>query len=154
MATKKLEALITKTVKKVIKKELGKLKKDNLVIASNQTSNTLAEIEKVKNDNLALASNQAHNTLDRFVAKVDNWQAKDSNEEIIDEIYTNGYLSLPSKEDAELECKLRELKFKQELRKDWILFLLKDVIVYSATIIFIFAVAGFYLFTLITHQRY
>ncbi|BAY95451.1 MULTISPECIES: hypothetical protein [unclassified Tolypothrix] len=154
MATKKLEALITKTVKKVIKKELGKLKKDNLGIALNQTSNTLAEIEKVKNDNLALASNQTHNTLDRFVAKVDNWQEKDSSEEIIDEIYTNGYLSLPSKEDTELERKLRELKFKQELRKDWILFLLKDVIVYSATIIFIFAVAGFYLFTLIMHQRY
>ncbi|QIR41686.1 hypothetical protein HCG51_32420 [Tolypothrix sp. PCC 7910] len=73
---------------------------------------------------------------------------------MIDEIYTNGYLSLPSKEDTELEYKLRELKFKQELRKDWILFLLKDVIVYSATIIFIFTVAGFYLFTLIMYERY
>ncbi|OUL26395.1 hypothetical protein BV378_13150 [Nostoc sp. RF31YmG] len=71
---------------------------------------------------------------------------------MIDDIYASRYVNLHSKEDAELERKLRELKFKQELRKDWISFLLKDVIVYSATVIFIFTVAGFYLFTLI--QRY
>ncbi|WP_179198288.1 hypothetical protein [Nostoc sp. T09] len=130
MAEKKLEALIAKTVKKAIKKEIGKFKKDNLAIVSNQTNNTL----------------------DRFVANVDTWEDKDNTEEIIDDIYASRYVSLPSKEDAELERKLRELKFKQELRKDWISFLLKDVIVYSATVIFIFTVAGFYLFTLI--QRY
>jgi hypothetical protein len=58
-------------------------------------------------------------------------------------------MNLSTKEDVELERKLRELKFKQELRKDWILFILKDVIVYAATIIFIFILSGFYLFTLI-----
>ncbi|WP_208099102.1 hypothetical protein [Nostoc sp. 106C] len=130
MAEKKLEALIAKTVKKVLKKEIGKFKKDNL----------------------AIVSNQANNTLDSFVANVDTWKDQDNTEEIIDDIYASRYVSLPSKEDAELERKLRELKFKQELRKDWISFLLKDVIVYSATVIFIFTVAGFYLFTLI--QRY
>ncbi|BAY07412.1 hypothetical protein [Calothrix sp. NIES-2098] len=128
MAEKKLAALIAKTVKKVLKKEIGKLKKDNL----------------------AIVSSQDNNTLDRFVANVNNWENQDSTEEIIDDIYTNDYVNLPAKEDAELERKLRELKFKQELRKDWILFLLKDVIVYSATVIFIFSVAGFYLFTLIS----
>jgi uroporphyrinogen-III synthase len=127
MAEKKLAALIAKTVKKALKKEIGKLKKDNLAIVSNKTDNTL----------------------DSFVANVDTWENKDSSEEIIDDIYTNHYVNLPSKEDAELERKLRELKFKQELRKDWILFLLKDVIVYSATVIFIFTVAGFYIFTMI-----
>ncbi|MBW4563511.1 MAG: hypothetical protein KME32_20680 [Mojavia pulchra JT2-VF2] len=127
MAEKKLEALIAKTVKKVIKKEIGKLKKDNLEIVSNQNNNTL----------------------DSFVADVDTWEDKDNTKEIIDDIYTSRYVSLASKEDAELERKLRELKFKQELRKDWISFLLKEVIVYSATVIFIFTVAGFYLFTLI-----
>lgn len=126
MAEKKLEALIAKTVKKAIKKEIG----------------------KVKNDNLAIVSNQANNTLDSFVANVDTWEDKENTEEIIDDIYASRYVSLPSKEDAELERKLRELKFKQELRKDWISFILKDVIVYSATVLFIFTVAGFYLFTL------
>ncbi len=128
MAEKKLAALIAKTVKKVLKKE----------------------IEKLKNDNLAIVSNQDNNTLDRFVADVDTWEDKDSTEEIVDDIYTSRYVSLASKEDAELERKLRELKFKQELRKDWISFLLKDVIVYSATVIFIFTVASFYIFTMIT----
>ncbi|MDZ7961140.1 MAG: hypothetical protein RMY34_25220 [Aulosira sp. DedQUE10] len=127
MAEKKLEAFIAKTVKKVIKKEIGKLKKDKLAIVSNQTNNKL----------------------DSFVADVDTWEDKGNTEEIIDDIYANAYVSLASQEDVELERKLRELKFKQELRKDWILFLLKDVIVYSATVIFIFVVAGFYIFTLI-----
>ncbi|MBW4675791.1 MAG: hypothetical protein KME52_17735 [Desmonostoc geniculatum HA4340-LM1] len=58
--------------------------------------------------------------------------------------------SLQSQEDAELERKLRELKFKQELRKDWILFLVRDVVFFSAAILFIFAVSGYSLFTQIT----
>jgi hypothetical protein len=58
-------------------------------------------------------------------------------------------MNISTKEDVELERKLRELKFKQELRKDWILFIIKDVIVYATTIIFIFIFSGFYLFTLI-----
>ncbi|HCQ20358.1 MAG: hypothetical protein HEQ12_12625 [Aphanizomenon flos-aquae DEX188] len=56
------------------------------------------------------------------------------------------YSRLPDQEDIELERKLRELKFKQELRKDWISFLVKDVIVYSTTMIFILVLIGFYLF--------
>lgn len=55
-------------------------------------------------------------------------------------------VNLQSQEDA-LELKLRELKFKQELRKDWILFILRDVVIFSATFIFIFAVSGYALFT-------
>ncbi|MFM6104776.1 MAG: hypothetical protein ACKPEO_01830, partial [Sphaerospermopsis kisseleviana] len=65
------------------------------------------------------------------------------------DVDTSSLMNISTKEDVELERKLRELKFKQELRKDWILFILKDVIVYAATIIFIFIFSGFYLFTLI-----
>lgn len=51
-----------------------------------------------------------------------------------------------SQEDAELERKLRELMFKQELRKNWILFIVRDVVIFSVTIFFIFAVSGYSLF--------
>ncbi|TAF04453.1 MAG: hypothetical protein EAZ77_15635 [Nostocales cyanobacterium] len=68
---------------------------------------------------------------------------------MFDHIYTSKIVNLPAKEDVELDRQLRELKFKQELRKDWILFLLRDVIVYAATVLFMFTFAGFYLFTLI-----
>ncbi len=40
--------------------------------------------------------------------------------------------NLQSQEDLELERKLRELKFKQELRKDWILFIVRDVVIFPA----------------------
>ncbi|AFY31033.1 hypothetical protein [Calothrix sp. PCC 7507] len=130
MSEKNLEPLIVKIVKKVIKKEISKLKQHNLPTVSNQTNHSL----------------------DNFVENVAHWENQPSTEEIIDNIYASGYVSLPSKENIELEHQLRELKFKQELRKDWILFIIKDVVVYSATIIFIFAVASFYLFTLI--QKY
>lgn len=56
-------------------------------------------------------------------------------------------VNLQSKEDAELERKLREIKFKQELRKDWILFIVRDVVIIPAAIVFIFAVSGYSLFT-------
>jgi hypothetical protein len=65
---------------------------------------------------------------------------------LIDDLEISPYTRLPDKEDIELERKLRELKFKQELRKDWISFLVKDVIVYSTTMIFILVLIGFYLF--------
>ncbi|MTJ48611.1 hypothetical protein FJR05_12375 [Dolichospermum sp. UHCC 0259] len=64
----------------------------------------------------------------------------------MDDIQIIPYTRLPDQEDIELERKLRELKFKQELRKDWISFLVKDVIVYSTTMIFILVLVGFYLF--------
>ncbi|MFN6482450.1 MULTISPECIES: hypothetical protein [unclassified Nostoc] len=61
-------------------------------------------------------------------------------------------LSLPTvnlqlQEDVELKRKLDELKFKQELRKDWILFIVRDVVIFPAAILFIFAVSGYSLFT-------
>ena len=56
-------------------------------------------------------------------------------------------VNLQSQEDAELERKLREIKFKQELRKDWILFIVRDVVIFPAAILFIFAVSGYSLFT-------
>ncbi len=58
-------------------------------------------------------------------------------------------VNLQLQEDADLERKLRELKSKQELRKDWILFILRDVVVFSTALGFIFAVAGYSLFTLL-----
>ncbi|MFS0516397.1 hypothetical protein ACEYW6_17010 [Nostoc sp. UIC 10607] len=54
--------------------------------------------------------------------------------------------NLQLQEDVELERKLRELKFKQELRKDWILFIVRDVIIFPAAILFIFAASGYSLF--------
>jgi hypothetical protein len=54
--------------------------------------------------------------------------------------------NLQSQEDLELERKLRELKFKQELRKDWILFIVRDVVIFPAAILFIFAASGYSLF--------
>ncbi|MBG1243780.1 hypothetical protein [Nostoc sp. NZL] len=54
--------------------------------------------------------------------------------------------NLQSQEDVELERKLRELKFKQELRKDWILFIVRDVIIFPTAILFIFAASGYSLF--------
>ncbi|MEH2212076.1 hypothetical protein [Nostoc sp.] len=55
-------------------------------------------------------------------------------------------VNLQSEEDVELERKLRELKFKEELRKDWILFIVRDVVIFPAAILFIFAVSGYSLF--------
>ncbi|WP_016949176.1 hypothetical protein [Anabaena sp. PCC 7108] len=121
MTEKNLEALITKIVKKVIKKEVNNLHQDNLPIISTQTNHPLAT----------------------FVTEEDT----ESTAEIIDDIYTSRTVNLSTKEDAELERKLRELKFKQELRKDWISFIVKDVVIYSATILFAFAIIGYYLVT-------
>ncbi|WP_298916478.1 hypothetical protein [uncultured Nostoc sp.] len=56
-------------------------------------------------------------------------------------------VNLQSQEDLEVERKLREFKFKQELRKDWILFIVRDVVIFPAAILFIFAVSGYSLFT-------
>jgi myo-inositol-1-phosphate synthase len=127
MADKNLEALIVKIVKKEIKKEIKNLNSDNLPIVAtevNQQLPSLAETFETEAETRTTA-------------------------EILENIYTNRFVNLPTTEDLELERKLRELKFKQELRKDWILFLLKDVIVYAATILFMFTFAGFYLLTLI-----
>lgn len=58
-------------------------------------------------------------------------------------------VNLQSKEDAELERKLRELQFRQELRKDWILFIVRDVVIFPAAMLLIFVITGYTLFTLI-----
>ncbi|WP_392535210.1 hypothetical protein [Nostoc sp. C117] len=55
-------------------------------------------------------------------------------------------VNLQLQEDAEFERKLREIKFKQELRKDWILFIVRDIVIFSAAMLFIFAVSGYSLF--------
>ncbi len=54
-------------------------------------------------------------------------------------------INLPS---MEMDLKLRELKAKQELRKDWILFIVRDVVVFSVAILFMLAVGSYSLFTL------
>ncbi|MHC0064699.1 hypothetical protein ACWATR_17665 [Nostoc sp. UIC 10890] len=54
--------------------------------------------------------------------------------------------NLQLQEDVELELKLRELKFRQELRKDWILFIVRDVVIFPVAILFIFAASGYSLF--------
>jgi hypothetical protein len=117
MADKNLEDLIVKITKKVLKKEIKNGNQDNLPIILNESNSTL-----------------------------DNWESANSSAEAIEDIQIIPYSRLPDQEDIELERKLRELKFKQELRKDWISFLVKDVIVYSTTMIFILVLIGFYLF--------
>ncbi|RUS99934.1 hypothetical protein [Trichormus variabilis] len=126
MIEKDLEALIVKIVKKVIKKEVKNLKQDNLPIVSTQTNHPLQTFVQT------------------FITEEDTR----STAEIIDDIYTSPTVNFSTKEDVELERKLRELKFKQELRKDWILFIVKDVVVYPATMLFIFAIIGYYVFVL------
>lgn len=121
-----LEALIVKTVKKLLKKEFRKLKEHSLPIITTEVNQQL----------------------DNFSETFATQQQRRFSAEILNELDTSIFVNL-SKEDVELERKLREMKFKQELRKDWILFLMKDVIVYAATIIFTFIFSGFYLFTLI-----
>lgn len=56
---------------------------------------------------------------------------------------------IQSQEDADLDRKLREKKSIQELRKDWVFFILMDVIVFSAALIFILAVGSYSLFSFI-----
>ncbi|WP_177176200.1 hypothetical protein [Trichormus sp. NMC-1] len=126
MIEKNLEALIVKIVKKVIKKEFKNLKEDNLPILSTQTNQPL----------------------ESFVQSFITDEDTSSTAEIIDDIYTSRTVNFSTKEDVELERKLRELKFKQELRKDWILFIVKDVVVYPATMLFIFTIIGYYVFVL------
>jgi hypothetical protein len=122
-----LEALIVKIVKKLLKKELRKLNQHSLPIVTTEVNQ------------------QLDNFLETFATPTET----SFSAQILNNVDTSSLMNLSTKEDVELERKLRELKFKQELRKDWILFILKDVIVYAATIIFIFILSGFYLFTLI-----
>ncbi len=122
MADKNLEALIVKIVKRVIKKEIKNLNQDDLPIVLTDSNPTL-----------------------------DNWQNSQATEELINDLEIIPYNRLPDREDRELERKLRELKFKQELRKDWISFLAKDIIIHSTTTIFILTLAGFYLFRIHRH---
>ena len=125
--SKNIESLITKVVKKIIKKEL----------------------ENLQPDESSIISTQLNQSLDTFFEKVSAWENDCTTQEIVEKIYADNYTALSAAKDAEVDLKLRELKFKQELRKDWILFIVKDVIVFPATILFIFAVTGYYLFRII-----
>ncbi|MBE9231440.1 hypothetical protein IQ231_06995 [Cuspidothrix issatschenkoi LEGE 03284] len=122
MADKNLEDVIIKIVKTVIKKEIKNLNQDNLPMVLTDSNSSL-----------------------------DNLQNSHPPEELINDLQISPYTRLPDQQDIELERKLRELKFKQELRKDWISFLVKDVIGYSVTMIFILTLAGFYLFRIHRH---
>ncbi|MBK1990560.1 hypothetical protein A0J48_024055 [Sphaerospermopsis aphanizomenoides BCCUSP55] len=127
MANKSLEALILKIVTKEIKKE----------------------IKNLNHDHFSDVATQINHQLPSFTETFATEEDTRTTAEIVDDIYTNGIVNFPTHEDRELERKLRELKFKQDLRKDWILFIVRDVIVYPATILFMFIVAGFYVFTLV-----
>ncbi|MBD2295430.1 hypothetical protein H6G06_18615 [Anabaena sphaerica FACHB-251] len=127
MTDKNLEALIVKIVKKLLKKEITKLNQDSLPIVSTEVNQQL----------------------DSFPENFVTEEETHSTAEILKDVYTSRFVNLPTQEDLELERKLREMKFRQELRKDWILFLLRDIIVYASTILFMFTAAGFYLFTII-----
>jgi hypothetical protein len=58
-------------------------------------------------------------------------------------------VNLRSPAETELDLKLRELKFRQELRKDWILFIVRDVVIFSVAIAFVFTLCGYSFFILI-----
>lgn len=122
MADKNLEDVIIKIVKNVVKNEIKNLNQDNLPMVLTDSNSSL-----------------------------DNLQNSHPPEELINDLQISPYTRLPDQQDIELERKLRELKFKQELRKDWISFLVKDVIGYSVTMIFILTLAGFYLFRIHRH---
>ncbi|WP_413171404.1 hypothetical protein [Anabaena azotica] len=127
MADKSLEALVVKVVKKVIKKE----------------------IKAINQYNLPIVSTPINQELQNFTETLETEDHTQTAAEMFDDIYASNTVNFPTKEDVELDRKLREMKFKQDLRKDWILFLLRDVIVYAVTVLFIFTVSGFYLFAII-----
>jgi hypothetical protein len=58
-------------------------------------------------------------------------------------------VNLRSPAEIELDLKLRELKFRQDLRKDWILFIVRDVVIFSVAIAFVFTLCGYSFFILI-----
>ncbi|MBD2137760.1 hypothetical protein H6F32_09195 [Anabaena sp. FACHB-1237] len=135
MSDKNMEYLIKKIVKKVVKKELYELlKKSNIPLSS-----------QLNPHNLPVLSDDINSSIDPFLETLSCWQDELDKEEKVKDIYSDDCDNIPFSKDVELKGKLRELKFKQELRKDWILFLVKDVIVYSVTILFMFIIAGFYL---------
>ncbi|MFM7366126.1 MAG: hypothetical protein ACKO11_16860 [Cuspidothrix sp.] len=100
------------------------------------------EIKNLNQDNLPMVLTNS---------SLDNLPNSHPPERVIDDLQISSYTRLPDQEDIELDRKLRELQFKQELRKDWISFLVKDVVSYSITMIFILTLAGFYLFRIPRH---
>lgn len=128
MKNKKLELLIVQLLRKLIRQEIKKMGKNDLQI-------------------IATDLNQKGDDLPDFC----DHQEISTTAEIVNDIFHDNLLNLPIKTeaDSELERRLREIKFQQEIRKDWIIFLVKDVIVYSATVIFILIFVSFYLFNII-----
>ncbi len=124
-----------------------------MVIAKEQTNKLgIAEADQLIANEIIMpseASPKIH-SLETLIEKFGTWEDKRTTENIIKDIYDSRSIANPqSQEDVVLERKLRELKSKQELRKDWILFILRDVVIFSAAFVFIFAVGGYSLFTLI-----
>jgi soluble lytic murein transglycosylase-like protein len=126
MSEKNLEALIVKVVKRAIKKELQKLEQEILPSVTTQNNQPIEAILDTSS----------------------NWEDEPTTEKLIDDIYIKQAVNLPTKEDAELERKLKELKFRQELRKDWILFIVRDVVLFPSTVVFIFVIAAYFVFVL------
>nr|WP_201280427.1 CopG family transcriptional regulator [Hassalia byssoidea] len=124
-----------------------------MVIAKEQTKKLgIAEADQLIANEIIMpseASPKIH-PLETLIEKFGTWEDKRTTENIIKDIYdSRSIANSQSQEDVVLERKLRELKSKQELRKDWILFILRDVVIFSAASVFIFAVGGYSLFTLI-----
>lgn len=132
---KNIECLIKKIVKKVVKKEISKLlNKSNIQLNS-----------QLNTDNLPVLSDDINSSIDPFLETLSFWKNELDKEELLQDRSSDDRDNILLGKYGELEGKLRELKFKQELRKDWILFLVKDVIVYSVTILLMLIIAGFYL---------
>lgn len=124
-----------------------------MVIAKEQTNKLgIAEADQLIANEIIMASEASPkiHPLETLIEKFGTWEDKRTTENIIKDIYdSRSIANSQSQEDVVLERKLRELKSKQELRKDWILFILRDVVIFSAAFVFIFAVGGYSLFTLI-----
>lgn len=116
MKPKNLEVLLIKLLRKLIKQELKKTQDDDIQIMDKTVSQLEHELSEIYDQK-----------------KIPHAP------EMLNEIPHGEYLNLTfsTEADAELERRLREIKFRQELRKDWIIFLVKDVIVYATTVIFI-----------------
>jgi predicted transcriptional regulator len=124
-----------------------------MVIAKEQTQKLgIAEAEQLIANEIVLpfeVSPKTH-SLERLIETFGVWQDERTTEEILKNIYDNRSISKSQlQENLVLERQLRELKSKQELRKDWILFIVRDVVVLSVVFLFIFAISGYSLFAVI-----
>ncbi|MFH7025035.1 MAG: hypothetical protein ACHBN1_06460 [Heteroscytonema crispum UTEX LB 1556] len=124
-----------------------------MVIAKEQTKKLgIASAEQLIANEIIMPSEVSPKTpsLETLIETSRAWQDERTTEEIIKDIYdSRSILKSQLQENVVLERQLRELKSKQELRKDWILFIVRDVVVLSVVFLFIFAVSGYSLLTVI-----